>query len=249
MAIKDKDGKVYVLRGPNPLVKDRCEWDKSKISFYNLSNIKTEIVKDTKNPIKEFKKNIIDIGEKLSLSDTPSKSDINTVIEAKDFINEINESSIQQNKSNVLIFPKDEKLITPKPIQKDEKLITPKPTPINEIKPVAVTKIDEKIEKLIKERGVEYYCCPAVGRNNHLDDIYQNSYGKIEYGQTFIYDAIIIDQSDLELQFWCMIPIPAQSIVYRKEKGERWWKIKDVEQKTGGWIVNAIISDVNPDFS
>lgn len=37
MAIFTKDGKVYVLEGPNPLVEKQVPWDPSKLVFHNLS--------------------------------------------------------------------------------------------------------------------------------------------------------------------------------------------------------------------
>lgn len=37
MTIFNKDGKVYVLRGPNPLVKKQVSWDPSKLIFHNFS--------------------------------------------------------------------------------------------------------------------------------------------------------------------------------------------------------------------
>lgn len=37
MAILSKDGSVYVIRSPNPLVKDQEQWDSSKLVFHNFS--------------------------------------------------------------------------------------------------------------------------------------------------------------------------------------------------------------------
>lgn len=84
-----------------------------------------------------------------------------------------------------------------------------------------------------------------------MDDLYGNVYQTTQYGDKFIFDAVVVDESDLQLQFWCVRPITINSIVYRKirEGGERWWRIKDIEPKTGGFLAVAIISDTNPDFS
>lgn len=37
MAIFNKDGKVYILNGPNPLVKKQENWDHSKLVFHNFN--------------------------------------------------------------------------------------------------------------------------------------------------------------------------------------------------------------------
>jgi hypothetical protein len=37
MAIMSKDGSVYVIKSPNPLVKDQEKWDSSKLVFHNFT--------------------------------------------------------------------------------------------------------------------------------------------------------------------------------------------------------------------
>jgi hypothetical protein len=37
MAIFNKDGKAYILEGPNPLVKKQVNWDRSKLVFHNFN--------------------------------------------------------------------------------------------------------------------------------------------------------------------------------------------------------------------
>ena len=53
MGIKDKDGNVYKLRGPNPIMNKQDQWDKSKIK---LINAKWEdiIFEDEDNAIDKF---------------------------------------------------------------------------------------------------------------------------------------------------------------------------------------------------
>jgi hypothetical protein len=66
-----------------------------------------------------------------------------------------------------------------------------------------------------------------------------------------MFDAVIVDQSDLQLQLWCVKDISKDSIIYRKlnQGGERWWRIQHTEPKTGGYLCVCGISDLNPDFS
>jgi len=219
MAIKDKDGKIYVLRGPNPLLKSQQEWDKSKVRLFNIHNRHEEVVEDFRNPVEEFNSTVVDIGQELKLKQRERAK----VIEPRKFIEEIRE------------MPKEE----PTPVFR-----MPEPE-------VPVLNVDPKMSRILKERGVEYWCAPAIGRKSITDDFYGSTYDIIEYGDKFVFDAIVIDQSDLELQFWCIKPVTSQSVVYRKVKqgGERWWRVNDVEPKTGGWLAKAITSDSNPDFS
>lgn len=226
MAIRDKDGKVYKLRGPNPLTKDQADWDKTKMKLINLS-WQSEIVEDERNPIAAFESNLVKIDEELGLQ--PNAEANMAVLDPQDFIQELQEPEIEPELEPVPESPKPE-----------PKSVDPKPT---------VT--DAKLARIIKERGVEYFCAPAIGKKTHMDALYGSTYQTIQYGDKFIFDAVLVDQSDLQLQFWCVRPLTVGSIVYRKirEGGERWWKVKDIEPKTGGYLVLSDISDTNPDFS
>lgn len=217
MAIKDRDGKVYKLRGPNPLLKTQQEWDRSRIQLHNMGHWTSEVVTDERNPVEEMNANIINIGEELKLTPNPDRT---KTIDPRSFIEQIQQAE-------------------------------PKPVPQAKEKPVPVLNVDNKTARLLKERGVTYFCAPAVGKRTHTDDLYGTSYDVIEYGPKFLFDAIIIDQSDLELQFWCVKSITSGSVIYKKDQqgGERWWRVRDVEAKTGGWLALALTSDSNPDFS
>lgn len=200
MAIKDKEGNVYTLRGPNVLMRDQSEWDKKKITLINM-NWEIEEVEDKKNPVKEFKSKVIDIKEELNLTKS---------VPIKQFIEEINE-------------PEPEDIVVE----------------------------SNHSTHLLKERGAEFFCAPVVDKRTFVDNLYGSSYQNFVYGDKYLFDAIIIDQSDLELQFWCVREIAEGSIIYRKLKqgGERWWRVNTVEQKTGGYLAKAVTSDTNPDFS
>jgi len=220
MAIYNSNGKIYTLRGPNQLLKTQQEWDLSKIQLINMGWRSEVIVHDLRNPVEAFNASIIDIGEDLKLKQTPPKRA--KTIEPKKFIEEIRQAP--KEKTNVLKIPEAQQ------------------TTLN---------VDPKMARILKERGAEYYCAPAIGRKDHTDDLYGSSYSTVEYGEKFLFDAVIIDQSDLELQFWCVRLITPQSVIYKKVRqgGERWWRVTDIEPKTGGWLAKAVTSDSNPDFS
>ena len=231
MAIKDKDGNVYKLRGPNPLMKDqKVDWDLKSLKFINMG-WSNEIVEDVRNPVKKFKTdfNVVDIGEKLDL--VPNEIAATTTVPAREFVKEIVKEVVEPEVV--------ERIAVVTPPKKEE--------PQEEV----VLNVPPQLASILKQRGVEYYCAPVIGKKHHTDDLYDNSYYTMQYGNKFVFDAVVIDMSDLELQFWCIRPISAESIVFpkTKEKGQRWWRITEVEAKTGGYLCNAITSDTNPDFS
>lgn len=54
MAIKDKNGNVFKLRGPNPILEKQEIWDKSQVKLINITQEEL-VVEDEKNPIEQFK--------------------------------------------------------------------------------------------------------------------------------------------------------------------------------------------------
>jgi len=234
MSIKDKHGNVYKLRGPNPLMNQQQEWDKSKIAVFNLG-YKAEVVTDTRNPKREFEESLINISDELQLYEGDEEGPLPEFIEpeetkvlsVKQFLKEINEAPVP----------------TPKVEEPVIKFEEPK-------QPVQIN-VDAKTARILKERGEEYHCAPAIGEKVHKDALYGSSYTTTRYGDKFIFDAVVIDQSDFQLQIWSVRHVPKGSIIYRKdpEGGERWWRISEVEPKSGGYLAVANISELNPDFS
>lgn len=213
MAIKDKDGNVYRLRGPNPVMRTQEQWDTSKVHLINIGG-KEETVSDDNNPIKEFEENVLDIGKELNLQATKSVS-------AQKFLEEINE-----------LEPVTPEIVVE--IKKEE--------------PVSL-KVDENIAKIFKQRGVVFFCAPAVGKKKYQDDLYATSYETTVYGDKLMFDAVLIEESDLQMQMWAIREIQPDSIVYQKGIGQRWWRITKCQNKSGGFLLSGVPSDVNPDFS
>lgn len=223
MAIKNKDGSVYKLRGPNPLMKNQSQWDHGKVILHNLGP-KTETVVDENNPLRKQQENVIDIGRELNLKPNPP---VTKVVPAQDFLEDL----------------------TNEPVVAQE----PPPPPPSSPPPQPITRSQhDGLTRLLKERGVEYHCAPVVDEKVHEDDFYGSSYTLPVYGEAFVFEAIVIDQSDLELQFWCVAPLSRNSIVYQRAKGgewdRRWWKIDRLEEKSGGHLVSCVVSDINPSF-
>jgi len=91
MAIKDKDGNVYKLRGPNPLVKNKSDWDSSKIKLINFDHLKEEIVKDIEKKLNNVKKNQIE---------KENRKEESKVIKSDDFVKDITDDEDKNEENN-----------------------------------------------------------------------------------------------------------------------------------------------------
>lgn len=221
MAIKDKDGNVYKLRGPNPLVKKRSNWDNSKVKLINFGDWETKVLEDNNSQLKKQRDNIVDIGKEMDLFEGPEPSHS---INPKDFIKEIEETS--------------------EPELQPELQPEPQPEPF-------VLNVNEKLVRALKEKGAQFYCAPVTERKLIEDDLYGSSYIQKKYGDKFIFDAIIVSDSDLQLQFWCVKELTKDSVIYKKNQqgGERWWQVTESEERSGGFLCLATVSNINPDFT
>lgn len=237
MAIKDKNGNVVKLRGPNPVMRDQADWDASKVKLINCG-WKSEVVVDHRSPAKEMKARTIDIGEELGLEENPKTK----IVPAKQFIAE-------------MVAPAKPK---PKPVPPPPKPPEPEPEIDIEIEVVqpdqpVTLNVDPRAARLLRDKSVVYRYVPVVGQKKHKDDFYGDSYETPIYGEQGELDAVVVDLSDLQLQFWCVRPITKGTVLHRKDEskegGERWWKVERVEANGGGYLVLAVTSDLNPDFS
>jgi hypothetical protein len=231
--IRDKDGSEYKLRGPNPLIKTQIDWDRNAIKLINM-RWQSEVVTDERNPIAEMRKHVRDIGDELGLTENPKPRP--KTVPAKKFLEEVVAEDV---KPPAPAKPKPAPVPSPPP-----------PPPPDPDEPVQIN-VDPKMARILRERGVVYLCAPCVDYKHHTDDLYGDTYRTPVYGEPYAFDAVVIDQSDLEIQFWCVKPITVDSVVYRqrKEGGERHWRVAQVEDRTGGYVARGVTSETNPDFS
>lgn len=105
------------------------------------------------------------------------------------------------------------------------------------------------------ENVVFAYCLPAEIQHK-VDDLYGDSYATVTYGNKFSVEAIIIEQGDFLMRCWTPVAVGRGSILYpyRRRTGDpmgehRWWRAKDVVERDGGWVVEAMPSDYQPSFN
>jgi hypothetical protein len=179
MTIKKKDGSIYKLRGPNPLMKEQDLWDKNEFILHNMKGFRQTLADNTEvNPI------------------------------ASDF---------NHGQTTVIITPKKEE------------------EPAEEQMPTNV-----------------FHCLPAIIRR-HTDTLYNESYSTVKYDAPFTFEALVVDQSDLALQFWTSAvaadKITEGSVVYPKNTEKRWWRVQDrAVSWAGGYLMTAMPSDFQPAF-
>ncbi len=126
----------------------------------------------------------------------------------------------------------------------------------------ALKEADEPKPKEIKPRPkniVIIHCLPAVYVTKK-DDLYGDAYTRKSWGNKITFEGVITSIEDLTMDFWTTYQVSEGSIVYParyaqsidgKESLEerRWWKISQVKEKEGGFIVRCVPSIDQPDFS
>ena len=240
MAIKNKDGSVYKLRGPNPLMKEQDRWNLKKTKIYNLGQGETEVVEYEDKKKKEFEESLIKIDEERGLKEETQ------VVYPDEFFAEIQKPEPEE----VIEIP-IEVVEEPTPEPKEEIVEEPEedvPEPKEDEK-ISIN-LDPEAARILKERSSVFFCVPKTGEMTHVDDLYGETYSTDKYGSKFLFDAVVVDESDLEMKIWSVKELSKGSIIRRKAKEARWWKVSDIEpQDTGGHLSRLITSDVNPSFS
>lgn len=229
MAIFNKDGKVYVLEGPNPLVEKQVSWDFSKLLFHN------------------FNWDEVTSAEKLP------RRPITSQVAAEQNKEPANEVFLSHNtkRSEEEAVPAKKEMTS----SQDAAIEEPPPEP----KEFDLPHIKHKVLS---------YCLPAKVHNK-TDKFYGESWMRITYGEKIIFPSVMVESTDLQIQFWSSDPngkITEKSVIYpfayeiyNKETDSydrvpydeyRWWKISEKNKvEEGGWLFTAVPSDVQPDFS
>jgi hypothetical protein len=212
MVIRRKDGNLYVLEGPNPIVKDQVKWNPKGMVFHNFS----------------WDESSYSIGTKRS-------------------------------------NPPDTKTTTTQVPRAEEPEVSVTTTERPNV-PEASPEPREFDLPYIKYK-VLCYCLPAKVKT-HVDKLYGESWQKVTYGEKFIFPCVVIESSDLSMQFWTSDPrqqVGEKSIIYpfsyevhNKATDSydkvpydeyRWWRVSEKNEKEGGWLFACVPSETHPDFS
>lgn len=120
------------------------------------------------------------------------------------------------------------------------------PTPIPETEVIYRPKsISDKLQSYNKDI---LHCLPAKTKTI-TDSLYEEKTIKVTYGNQFLFEAIIIEETDFELLFWSHLEIIQKySIIYPRNKNKRWWKAESVKNAPEGYFINCRPSDIQPSF-
>lgn len=226
MTIKNKDGSVYKIRGPNPIMKEQDIWN--DFTLHNM-NFDHETLQNQIYPTKKTKK--IDLGSVTTVKDTKVSTPLPTVPQPPP--KAMAEEDIKIVHNNDFELPDFD---------------TPDPTPVPE-------KIDEDVLKpnTVNDKLKHYpkdimYCLLAEVKEK-IDPLYQEKQIKISYVRNFLFENIIITESDMNLVFWSHLDfITKSSIVYPRNNSRRWWKIDKIKQAPDGMFFSCVPTEVTPKF-
>ena len=221
MTIFNKDGKVYILKGPNPLVKTQENWDPSGLVFHNFNWEEIRI----KNIAKSQK----------------IKSDIKEVNEIKHTIKTI--EITDEPKKHAEVELKTEQKTQPPLEEKSFDLPHIKYKVLAHCLPAIIEKRSDSFygdswerikygSKLIfpciminsTDFAIEFWTSDPENKITENSIVYPFSY-EVYNQETDSYDRVPYDEY-------------------------RWWKVTEKEKKEeGGWLFRAMPSEIQPDFS
>lgn len=239
MAIRKKDGNLYILEGPNPLVAEQVAWNPDSLVFHNFSWDEITFSKIAGNQ-----------GKYAPREETVKYEPAGQITKR------------EPGGETVRYEPK-EGVVMPHP-EESAKKESPEPAPTPE--PPSTDEPREFDLPYIKYK-VLCHCLPAKVKK-HVDRLYGESWQKVTYGAKFVFPCVMVEAGDTEISFWTSDPreqIKEKSVVYpfsyevhntatdsydRVPYDEyRWWKVSERESKEGGWLFRCVPSELQPDFS
>lgn len=138
------------------------------------------------------------------------------------------------------------KIVSPKPnnipIQKSSETVVERKTVVHE----DVQKKEEDSKPEIEKDFIHFL--PAIVRTKK-DDLYGEVYKSIQYGSPSSFEGVILVQEDFNLVVWTDIDkVTEGSVLYPKTMFKRWWQVKNIEKKQGGYLLSCIPSNYQPSF-
>lgn len=219
MVIKNKDGTVYKLKHPNPIMIEQDIW--SNFEIHNMSFNEETVINPNKDAIKVKKK--ISIGKEVV--DTKENQEKREVVSV-----------------NTVVIEEKPAIQPPLPITQPE-VVAPQ-----EINDPTIERPPTINEKLLSYKRTIVNCLQADVKE-HIDDLYGERSVKVNYKSKFTFEAIFIDEDDLNLVFWTHLEkVTKHSIIYPRNKEKRWWKVTSVKKAPEGYFINCMPSQYHPNF-
>lgn len=116
--------------------------------------------------------------------------------------------------------------------------------------PKVVVVRDKSQEQARTSDGIKrtfIYCLPSV-LVSVKDSLYDEEFFKVEYGDPFSFEAVIVSEDDMSMTFWSTSVMERESVVFPRTSYKRWWKVGEIREKSGGRIYSCKPSDFHPHF-
>ena len=244
MAIKTKDGNVYKLRGPNPIMTEQELWNKDKLKFINFQ-FETETVKDTGKVVVRSK-----IEEVKPSEPEPAPIPEPVIKEVPKPAPTIKEVPEPVQVEELVLDP--EPIVEEKPPQVKEVKLEPIDEIPKDLELIAKNMLpytEEQLEKIHKYK-VLVHCLP-VHEHEMKDALSGEVHRMMAYGDKFTLEGVFFEKEDLYCKFWTNKELSKNSIIYPADNLHRWWKVQSIQKLdlNGGFIVLCIPSQVSPDFT
>lgn len=225
MILKNKDGSVYILHGPNPLVKDQDFWNSKELIFHNFKwdeiIYSKTIQKNAPNKEKINEKQKI-IDKKIPVPSAPSDED-QRLDPSQNYSDNHTDPEVDQGKSAFEM-----------PLIRHKVLAY--------CLPAKTKQYSDKFygEFYTKTKFGKKFIFPFVIIENQ--DLYIQFWTSDPNKQ--------IEEKSIVYPFAYEIYNSANETYDRVPYDEyRWWEISKKEFKDGGWLFEAIPSSNQPDFS
>lgn len=133
----------------------------------------------------------------------------------------------------------------------EHQLVAPTPPP----KPVdpPTFKVPEPTPPPVQEENEEFealkktaWCMPGSFKD-YRDDTYGEVRRVPVFGDKFMLELIVLDQSEVAFKIWTQVNIKSPSVIFIQED-RRWWRVSDTKPDKNGFVLTCLPSDVRPRF-
>lgn len=234
MTIFNKDGKVYVLRAPNPIVKSQVAWDPSKLVYHNFTWDEIKIKNESK--VKKIKTNE---AEEFKKTYEPNQETIKEPL-AKDSVVKEPKEDIQKNKNKP--EPDAQESNQENEPKRDFDLPYIKYKVLSYCLPAKVEKKNDKFygETWFKVKYGKKIIFPSIIINTtDFDFEFWTSDPREQITEKSIIYPFSYEVHNKETDSYDRVPFDEY----------RWWKVVEKEKKEGGWLFKCVPSESQPDFS
>lgn len=228
MAIRRKDGSIYRLRGPNKLLVSQNFWNHDEhFVLHNFDRLTSIVAWEPPKPVLKPAPLPLTMKKKDEVFDSAA---LEKIIESVSGNPQI---VIEEPKTTLPIQPP-----TPEPLKAE-----PEPEPVVSEEPT------QKSPHRNSKRHM-LFCLPA-NVSESRDDLYDESYVRIDYKDPFRFQAAFVQDNDIKTIYWTTVQQATnRSIVFHPDR-RRWWRVSEIVPCSSGdgVLLGCIPSDIKPDFS